>query len=228
MRASALVLTESELVRNSQLILAISLMPAVVSLAACAGKIRYPSYYTLNLPNAVPAANHPAPTLGAVAVQDFDAPGFLRGGPIAYRESATSLGFYAYHRWAVDPRRVVTVAVIHEMQSRGIFRSVDLFDGRGMPDCLMTGAIDHLEEIDEGTNVSVEVGLSAQLINLKTGEVLWQGNSAKRTKLDQRSVPGVVAAMSAQMNNTVESLVSSIQNRVSTATAPLSGSHIEQ
>jgi hypothetical protein len=168
--------------RNSQLILAIGLMPAIVSLAACAGKIRYPSYYTLNLPNTVPAANHPAPTLGAVAVQDFDAPGFLRGGPIAYRESATSLGFYAYHRWAVDPRRAVTVAVIHEMQSRGIFRSVDLFDGRETPDCLMTGAIDHLEEIDEGTNVSVVVGLSAQTDRLEDGRGAVAGQFGEKDK----------------------------------------------
>ncbi len=214
--------------RNSQLILAIGLMPAVVSLAGCAGKIRYPSYYTLNVPSAVPAANDPAPTLGAVAVQEFDAPGFLRGGPIAYRESATRLAFYDYHRWAVDPRRAVTGAVIHEMQSRGVFRSVDLLDGRGTPEWLVTGAIDHLEEIDEGTNVSIEVGLSARLIDLKTGEVLWQGNSSKSTKLDQRSVPGVVAAMSDEMNTAVKSLVSSIQSRVSAAAVPLSSSHIER
>ena len=72
---------------------------------------------------------------------------------------------------------MATLAMVPEMQARALFRSVDVFDGRGSPDCLMTGTIDHLEEIDEGPNVSIEVAPSARLINLRTGEVLWQGAS---------------------------------------------------
>jgi len=148
-------------------------MIAVISLAGCAGKIRYPNYYVLNLP----AANSPSPVLGSVAVREFAAPRFLRQGTIASRESPEQLDFYEYHRWAEDPRRMVTLAMVREMQSRGLFRSVDVLDGRGSPDCLMTGTINHLEEINEGPNVSIEVAPSARLINLRTGEVLWQGAS---------------------------------------------------
>ncbi len=196
-------------------------MISLISLTGCAGKIRYPNYYVLNLPAPVSAANSPSPTLGSVAVREFAAPRFLREGPIAYRESPEQLDFYDYHRWAEDPRRMVTVAMVHEMQARGLFRSVDLFDGRESPDCLMTGTIDHLEEIDDGPNVSVEVALSARLINLRTGEVLWQGASSKDVKLDQRTVPGVVAEMSREVSDVVAGLVSSMQNRVSLASSSL-------
>jgi ABC-type uncharacterized transport system auxiliary subunit len=159
--------------------------------------------------------------LGSVAVRQFDAPRFLREGPIAYRESPQKLDFYDYHRWAEDPRRVVTVAMVREIQVRGLFRSVDMYDGRESPEYLMTGAIDHLEEVDEGPKVSIEVALSARLINLRTGSVLWQGAVTKNAKLDQRSVPGIVAEMSRQVSDVVEGLVSSMRDRVAATTSSL-------
>jgi hypothetical protein len=100
------------------------------------------------------------------------------------------------------------------MQSSGVFRSVDSFDGHGSQECLLTGAINHLEEVDHGTDVSVEVGLSARLVDYKTGALLWQGDFSKQDKLAQRSVSGVVAGMSQAMETTVETLVVSMQQRV--------------
>lgn len=208
--------------RKSRIAPAIGLTAVIVSLAGCAG-VKYPNYYVLNLPAPPPAATGPAPVLGSVAVREFDAPSFLRGGSIVYRESAAQLGFYDYHRWAADPRRAVTGAVIQEMQSRGIFRSVVLADGHETPDWLLTGSVDHLEEVDAGGNVSVQVGLSAQLVDSKTGEVLWQSNLAKTANLEKRSVPGVVAEMCAQMNNVVKGLVSSMQTRVAETSPALKG-----
>jgi uncharacterized lipoprotein YmbA len=219
--------TEGEYMRNSKFIPAIGIMTALMSLAGCAGKIRYPSYYVLNVPIPAPAASRPAPILGSVAVRQFDAPSFLRGGPIVYRESPEQLDFYEYHRWAVDPRRAVTGAVVQQMQSSGVFRSVDLFDGRGTPECLLTGTIDHLEEVDEGAKVSIEVSLSARLVNVRTGEVLWQGALSKEATLDQRSVPGIVAEMSRELGSVVEGLVSSMQEQVAASSASLGRSSTE-
>jgi len=199
---------------NSKLIAAIVLMTGVVSLAGCAGKIQYPSYYALTLPAPVPSANQPTPAHGSAAVRQFDAPRFLRGGAIAYWEGPDQLGFYEYHRWAEDPRHAVTDAMVREMQARGVFQSVDVFDGRESPEYLVKGTLEHLEEVDQGASVSIEVSLSAQLINLRTGEVLWQDTSSKTTKLDRRSVPGVVAEMSRNLEDAVQHLVASMQDRL--------------
>jgi ABC-type uncharacterized transport system auxiliary subunit len=203
------------MMHNPKLIAAIVLMTAVVSLAGCAGKIRYPSYYALDLPAPASPANQPTPAHGSAAVRQFDAPRFLRGGAIAYWEGPDQLGFYEYHRWAEDPRHAVTAAMAREMQARGVFQSVDVFDGRESPEYLVKGTLEHLEEVDQGASVSIEVSLSAQLINLRTGEVLWQDTSSKTTKLDQRSVPGIVAEMSHNLEDAVQHLVSSMQNRLS-------------
>jgi ABC-type uncharacterized transport system auxiliary subunit len=213
--------------RNQKLILAISLMMLFASLSGCAGKIRYPSYYVLNVPTPFSANDRSKPILGSVAVRQFSAPGFLRNGPIAYRQSPEQLDFYNYHRWAVDPRRAVTDAVLRQIQSQGIFQSVDQFDGRGNPEFLMTGTLDHLEEVDQGTNVSIEVGLSARLINLRTGEVIWQDTSSTTARLDHHSVPAVVTEMSRDVGNVVERLVSSMQDRVAAASASLGRSNTE-
>jgi ABC-type uncharacterized transport system auxiliary subunit len=123
------------------------------------------------------------------------------------------------HHWAEDPRKVVTAAVIRELQARGMFQSVDSFDGRESPDCLLTGTLDHLEEVDDGASVSIEVGLSARLMNVATGEVLWQGTASQTARVDQRSVAGVVAEMSSDMSVAVERLVSSMHDHVSMASS---------
>jgi ABC-type uncharacterized transport system auxiliary subunit len=194
--------------------LVIALTAAFGSLLGCAGKIRYPNYYVLSVPTPVSAKEPPKAILGPVAVRDFTAPSFLRSGPIAYRPSPEQLEFYNYHRWAEDPRRVVTTAVIRELQASGMFQSVDQFDGHGSPECLVTGTIDHLEEVDQGNNVSIEIGLSARLIDIRTGKVLWQDTSSKTAKVDQRSVPGIVTEMSRDLGDVVQRLISSMQERL--------------
>jgi ABC-type uncharacterized transport system, auxiliary component len=192
---------------------------ALTSLTACGGKVRYPSYYVLNVPAPAPESVQLKPTLGSAAVREFYAPRFLRAGPIVYRQSPEQLGFYNYERWAVDPRSVVTAAFVQTLQARGVFQSVHVFDGRASSDYLVTGTLEHLEEVDQGHDVVINVGLSAQLLDLKTGNVLWRGESLQSARLEHRAVPGVVAGMSQAAGQAVTRLVSSMQNRVLQASA---------
>jgi uncharacterized lipoprotein YmbA len=213
------------MIHHSKLQFALGLMTALAGLTGCAGKIRYPSYYVLNVP-APPTAKDSMPLLGSVAVRQFSAASFLKEGSIVYRPSAEQLEFYNYHRWAEDPRRVATQAMAREIQARGLFNSVDVFDGRSPSEYLITGTLDHLEELDQGSKVSIEVSLSARLINLRTGEELWRDTSTKTATLDERSVPGIVSELSRELGSAVTSLTSSMQARLSTASS-LSGSNAE-
>ena len=213
--------------RKSRLLKTIVLTTAIGILAGCGSKIRYPSYYVLNVPAPPSARNSSKPILGPVAVREFSAPSYLRSGPIVYRPSQQELNFYQYHHWAEDPRRVVTAEMVEGIQARGLFQSVDMFDGRGSPKYLVTGTLDHLDELEEGTSVSIEVSLSARLINLQTGDVLWHDRKSKTTKLDQRSVPGIVAEMSRDLTDAVDTLVSSMELCVTAASASASNSNKE-
>ncbi len=60
---------------NLKVILAVGFAIGLVSLAGCAGKTRYPSYYVLNLPAPVTPSVQPAPKLGTAGVREFRAPG---------------------------------------------------------------------------------------------------------------------------------------------------------
>jgi hypothetical protein len=113
------------------------------------------------------------------------------------------------------------------MQSRGIFRSVDSYSGQ-TAEYLLTGTLDHLEEVDQGSHVSIEAGLSARLIDTRTGVVLWQGALSKTAVLDQRSVPGVVTEMSGTVQSIVAGLLTSMQDRISAASSPATRAGSEQ
>jgi len=189
------------------------------ALAGCTGGIRYPSYYVLNVPQGLSPRDPSKPILGSAAVREFSAPRFLKEGSIVYRPAPEQLDYYAYAHWAEDPRRIATEALVRELQERGFFESIDLYDGRQSPDCLITGSLDHLEEFDENSSVSVEVGLSARIINLRSGEVLWQGTSIKTVKVEDRSVSGVVSEMSRGLGSAVSSLADSMQERLSVMTS---------
>ena len=183
-------------------------------LAACGGKIHYPSYYVLNLPPPTPQAAQGKPLVASAAVRQFSAPRFLHAGPIVYRQSPEQLGFYNYDRWAVDPRSAVTGAFVQALESRGIFQSVRLFDGRTTPDYLITGTINHLEEIDQGRQVLMNVSMSAQLTNVKTGDIAWSDVSSQTTSLKGHAVPDLVAGMSQATDQVITNLVSSMQSRL--------------
>jgi uncharacterized lipoprotein YmbA len=203
-----------KLTYNPKALVVFGLMALPLSLTCCAGKIRYPSYYVLNPSAPQPHTAEPAPLAGSVVVREFAAPDYLRQGPIVYREPGNRLRFYEYNRWAVDPRRAVTDAVIRDVQSRSIFRSVGPYDGRGAPEYILSGEILHLEEVDDGAGVSIEITLSARLTDANSGNVLWQNTASQTAKLDQRSIPGIVGEMSRDLENTIESLISSMEKQI--------------
>jgi uncharacterized lipoprotein YmbA len=189
-----------------------ALMIALMALGGCA-KVRYPDYYGLNLPNRISVSPGSGPIPATVAVREFRAPEYLRQGLIVYRPESEQIAFYDYHRWAEDPRQSVTTAIMRDLKQ--VFESVELYDGRTGAEFLLTGSLDHLEEVDGEHSVSVEVGISAQLQNVKTGDVMWSDTSVKTSEVDKRSLPGIVAEMSRDLGEAATQLVSSMRSRVS-------------
>src|ERR1700733_3801804 len=95
-------------------------LSATVILAGCAGKVGRANYYTLHLPAPPdpPVAENAHTT---VANREFRAPAYLRQGAIVYKASPEQIGFYAYHRWAVDPCDFVTDSIIDRLGATGTF-----------------------------------------------------------------------------------------------------------
>lgn len=191
----------------------------VLLMTACVGKVRYPNYYALSIP---PVAKADPPVVrqsATLAVRRFETPAYLRQGRIVYREAPDEIGFYEYHRWAADPGTAVTTAVIDSLRSSHLFASVGPYASEQRPDYLLTGRLDRLDEIDYGGSVKVEARLSAELTNLRTGAVVWTGDASQTSKVDERNVGSVVAEMNAATQESIQRLLASIQEQVSSAEA---------
>jgi ABC-type uncharacterized transport system auxiliary subunit len=93
-----------------------------------------------------------------------------------------------------------------------------MYDGHGDAEFLLTGSLDRLEELDNGRSVSVDVSISGALKNVKTGDVIWSGISSKTSAVEQRSVPGVVVAMSRELGEAAQEIVASLRTQLSGST----------
>ena len=113
-------------------------------LIGCVSRARFPAYYTLHVPPAIDV-----PTTGgtrsSLAVRELRSPAYLRQGGIVYRISPEQVGFYQYHRWAVDPREFLTNAIIERLRATGRFAEVRAYDGRSDVDFVLNGRLEKLE-----------------------------------------------------------------------------------
>ena len=181
-------------------------------LVSCTGKVRYPDYYKLAV---APTKQPPVTTVPSnvtVAVRRFETPGYVRQGRIVYRETPERVGFYEYHRWASDPGVAVTTAVIDSLRASGRFSSVTPYDGQEHSDYVLDGRIEKLEEVDYKSTVSVEVELSASLVNARTGAAIWSGSVAKTADVGSRDMNSVVSAMTEAADDGIEQLVTNMQS----------------
>lgn len=188
---------------------AFALMAIATALTGCGGKLRYPNYYTLNLP-APPDPPAPEGVHGSIAVREFQAPGYLRQGPVVYRSTSEQIGFYEYHRWAADPRALVTSAVIDHLRASGQYSMVSMYSGRPDNDYIFSGKLEKLEEVDYEAGVKVEVAISAQITRVKTGTTVWSNAVSELGTVSKRNVPGVVSEMNRAMETAINKLLASV------------------
>jgi ABC-type uncharacterized transport system auxiliary subunit len=189
-------------------------LAALVILTGCAGKVRYPTYYTLN----VPAPPDPAAATKAhasLAIREFRAPTYLRQGAIVYKTSPEQIGFYAYHRWAMDPRDFVTNSIMERLRASGGFARVQTYDGSRDVDYVLSGRLEKLEELDyQGGGVKVQVAISAEMTNIATGAIVWSNAVSEIGDVNQRDVPAVVSEMNRTMQRAIEKLVTPLSAQI--------------
>jgi ABC-type uncharacterized transport system auxiliary subunit len=178
-------------------------------LIGCVNKVKFPTYYTLHVP---PTADVPpaAGTRASVAVAEFSSPAYLRQGAIVYRASPEEVGFYEYHRWAVDPREFVTNAIVDRLRASGRFAEVKIYDGHSDVDFVLGGRLEKLEEVDYEGGVKVEVALSAQMTDLRSGKTVWTNAASEAANIEKRTVAAVVAEMSQAMDRAIQKLLATL------------------
>jgi ABC-type uncharacterized transport system auxiliary subunit len=189
---------------------------ATLALAAC-GSVRYPASYLLNLPAPPLEAEPSQGPLGPVAVREFRCPEYLCDGRIVYRPTSEEVGFYEYHRWAASPRQAITESITHALRARSLFKSVAVHE-RGIEAAyVLIGSIEQLEEVDEGRDVRAVCTISAQLLDARTGSVVWNQTATAAVPVRTRNVAGVVVSLSAASRTVIERLVASVAEELASA-----------
>jgi ABC-type uncharacterized transport system auxiliary subunit len=127
-----------------------------------------------------------------------------------YRTTPEQIGLYEYHRWAEDPRTLVTSAVIDHLRASGQYSMVSMYSGRPDNDYIFSGRLEKLEEVDYEAGVKVEVAMSAQITRVKTGVTMWSNAVSETGSVSQRNVPGVVSQMNRTMEVAINKLLSTV------------------
>jgi len=194
---------------TSRLTATLATLTMSACLMGCVSGARFPAYYTLHVPPTldVPIAGG---TRSSLAVREFHSPAYLRQGAIVYRTSPEQVGFYQYHRWAVDPREFLTNAIIDRLRATGRFAEVRAYDGRADVDFVLSGGLEKLEEVDYEGGVRVEVALSAEITDPRAGKTVWANVASESERVDKRNVPAVVAEMSHAMDGAIQKLMASL------------------
>ena len=181
-------------------------LTALMTLAGCGGAVKYPNYYALHIP-APPDPPAQEGVRASLAVREFRSPTYLRQGAIVYKTSPEQIGFYNYHRWAVDPREIVTNAVVERLRASGYFTQVKSYDGRSDVDYVLSGTIEKLEEVDYEGEVKVEVAITAQMTNLTSGAAVWTNTVDEVGTVGPRDVSAVVSEINRTMERAIEKLL---------------------
>jgi len=182
-------------------------------LNAC-GKVRYPTNYILNFPRPASVVAAPDAAFGPVVINEFRCPEYLCQGRIVYRPRPEEIGFYEYHRWAMDPRQSITQLMADTLRARSIFKHAAI-QGRVIDaDYVLNGGLERLEEVDEGRDVRVECAISAQLIDTRTGAIVWSGTASETIPVEKRDVAGVVVALTTAAQTVVDRLVKSMAGQL--------------
>jgi ABC-type uncharacterized transport system auxiliary subunit len=151
-------------------------------------------------------------------VRDFACPDYLCDGRVVYRSTTTEVGYYEYHRWATTLRRMITDSIAGRIRTEGVFTAVDSLQKTAGAAYVLTGAIERLEEVDDGRSVHAVVELSAQLVDTRTQKAVWRHAEVVSEPVMKRDVPGVVSSLSAATRRAIDALVASLESHVASDT----------
>jgi ABC-type uncharacterized transport system auxiliary subunit len=188
--------------------LVVAFMGALV-LTGC-GSVRYPTSYVLNFPPPTPRVAPSNGVLGPVAIREFRCPEYLCEGRIVYRPTPEEVGFYEYHRWAMNPRQAITQYLEDGLRAQSLFKSVAIHERGSETAYVLSGDIERLEEVDQGRDVRVVCTISAQLLDTRTRSVVWSDTASETLPVEKRDIRGIVSSLSAAARAASDRLLKSM------------------
>jgi ABC-type uncharacterized transport system auxiliary subunit len=181
---------------------------------ACVGG-RPIHYYTINPPSATTGAsmpNGPALLIGRIAV-----PEALQDGRIRYRSGSNEVGAYEYHRWTERPAAMVQDLLLRTLRGSGKYRQVQEASTAAAGDYLVRGKLYELEEIDN-PGIRTRVSLRLELLDRKTGMVVWNRHYDREESVEGKAIHDVVLSLQRNLQQVITEAASGIDAYLSSRT----------
>jgi ABC-type uncharacterized transport system auxiliary subunit len=141
---------------------------------------------------------------------------------IIYRESPYQVSFYAYHLWAVDPDRMIGDLLLKHLQAAQLFKNVIRTVEPYAPDFTLTADIQAIEEYDEADNWYAHLAIEYQLLQSRSGQVVWKKLYDLRRVVPQKEPVYVVRELSGLLETIQDSLVGDLEVPLGQAESRLS------
>jgi ABC-type uncharacterized transport system auxiliary subunit len=111
-------------------------------------------------------------------------------------------------------RQMITDSIAGRIRAGGLFGSVESAKNAAGARYVLSGAIERLEEVDDGRDVLAVVQLSAQLVDTMAQRTVWRHSETASEPVSRREVPGVVASLSAATRQAIDALIASLETDV--------------
>ena len=134
-----------------------------------------------------------------------------RRNQIVYRQSAYQMQFYAYHLWSVDPDRMLGDLLLKHLRAARLFTNITRSAESYTPDFHLTCDIQAIEEYDAPETWYARLAVEYQLIEEKSGDVVWKKLFDLRKSVSQQEPVYVVRELSALAETIHERLVEELE-----------------
>src|SRR6516162_862248 len=167
--------------------------------AACVGG-RPIHYYAINPPAA--SAAGPRPDGPALLIGRIATPETLQDGRIRYRSGTNEVGAYEYHRWTERPAAMVQDLLLRMLRASGKYRQVQEASTAAVGDYLVRGKLYELEEIDN-PGIGTRVSLRLELLDRKTGVVVWNRLYDRDEPVEGKTIHEVVLSLERNLQQVI-------------------------
>jgi cholesterol transport system auxiliary component len=130
---------------------------------------------------------------------------------IVYRQSAYQMQFYSYNLWAVDPERMIGDLLFKHLRAARLFENVTRVAETITPDFQITCDVLAIEEYDGPDRWYAHVAIEYQLIDEKSGQILWKQLYDLRKAVPQQEPVYVVRELAALVSLINDRLVAEVE-----------------
>jgi cholesterol transport system auxiliary component len=186
---------------------------SVLALSACVfGRTPETKYYTLDyVPDPPKERIERGPYPFTVRLREPTIAEAYRRSQIVYRQSAYQMQFYSYQLWAVDPERMIGDLLFKHLRAARLFENVTRAVEMTPPDFQITTDVRAIEEYDAPDRWYAHLAVEYQLIDERTGNVLWKQLYDLRKAVPQQEPVYVVRELAALVAHIHDRLVAEIE-----------------